>query len=189
MRCGFRADTDSLSVAAPVGCRALAEIENPYDRHLSIMKRPLRSRKHLTIRTLLVEELEVRQLLTATGFQPDYIMEPLASSGISGYTPAQIRAAFTASIACRLVRRPPTWRRDKTIAIIDAYNNPNIASDLTAFDKALGIAAPPSFKIVNQSGGSACLAPIPVRAGKARPLWTWNGLMRSRREHRAGRSQ
>jgi Ca2+-binding RTX toxin-like protein len=40
----------------------------------------------------------------------------------------------------------------QTVAVIDAYNDPNIKSDLRAFDKQYGIAAPPSFKVVDQNG-------------------------------------
>ena len=42
----------------------------------------------------------------------------------------------------------------QTIAIIDAFNDPNAASDLAAFDSHYGLAAPPSFKQLNQSGGT-----------------------------------
>src|SRR5262249_12452160 len=99
-------------------------------------------------RSLRMEELELRNLLSASGFTTDYIEIPAASSGISGYTPAQIRAAYGFSnLSFGSVAADGTGQ---TIAIIDAYNDPNIASDLAAFDKALGIAAPPSFKVVNQ---------------------------------------
>ncbi len=43
----------------------------------------------------------------------------------------------------------------QTIAIIDAYNQPDIASDLQTFDSTYGLAAPPSFSVVNQNGGSS----------------------------------
>jgi subtilase family serine protease len=43
----------------------------------------------------------------------------------------------------------------QTIAIVDAYNQPNIASDLQTFDSTYGLSAPPSLQIVNQNGGSA----------------------------------
>ena len=42
----------------------------------------------------------------------------------------------------------------QTIAIVDAYNDPNIKSDLQVFDNQFGIAAPPSFNVVNQTGGA-----------------------------------
>lgn len=80
-------------------------------------------------------------------------MVPLAGSTISGYTPAQIRAAYGFSNVS--FGSTAADGRGQTIAIIDAYNDPNITSDLAAFDSALGISAPPSFKIVNESGGSA----------------------------------
>src|SRR5690349_15055251 len=102
-------------------------------------------------RCLLLETLEPRQLLSASRFTPDHVMVPLAGSTISGYTPAQIRAAYGFSNVS--FGSTAADGRGQTIAIIDAYNDPNIKSDLAAFDSALGIAAPPSFKIVNQNGG------------------------------------
>ena len=42
-----------------------------------------------------------------------------------------------------------------TIAIVAAYNDPTITSDLATFDSTYGLAAPPSFKKVNQTGGTA----------------------------------
>jgi hypothetical protein len=42
----------------------------------------------------------------------------------------------------------------QTIGIIDAYDDPNIASDLATFDTKYGIAAPPTFSKVNQRGGT-----------------------------------
>jgi hypothetical protein len=42
----------------------------------------------------------------------------------------------------------------QTIAIVDAYSQPNIASDLASFDSTYGLAAPPKFTIVNENGGS-----------------------------------
>ena len=40
-------------------------------------------------------------------------------------------------------------RCGQTIAIVDAYNDPNISSDLAAFDKQFGLSAPPSFTVDN----------------------------------------
>src|SRR5205807_2169565 len=42
----------------------------------------------------------------------------------------------------------------QTIAIVDAFNHPSIVADLNTFDAQFGIAAPPSFTIVNQNGGA-----------------------------------
>ena len=43
----------------------------------------------------------------------------------------------------------------QTIAIVDAYDHPNIASDLAVFDTKFGIPAPPSFKKVTQTGATS----------------------------------
>jgi autotransporter-associated beta strand protein len=45
----------------------------------------------------------------------------------------------------------------QTIAIIDAYNDPNIASDLAEFDSYFGVAAPPSFQVVSETGSTTAL--------------------------------
>src|SRR5262249_2410875 len=50
-----------------------------------------------------------------------------------------------------------------SIAIVDAYDDPNIASDLAKFDANYNIPAPPSFRIVNQSGGSKLPGSDPAR--------------------------
>ena len=42
----------------------------------------------------------------------------------------------------------------QTIAIVDAYNDPNIVGDLAKFDSRFGIVAPPTLKVVSQTGGS-----------------------------------
>jgi subtilase family serine protease len=43
----------------------------------------------------------------------------------------------------------------QTIAIVDAYDNPNIGSDLATFDRAFGLPDPPRFAKVNQYGGTS----------------------------------
>ena len=71
---------------------------------------------------------------------------PLLSTGSpTGYTPAQIRAylGLTGTGA------------GQTIAIVVAYNHPNIAADLATFDTTFGLPAPASFKKVGQSGSTA----------------------------------
>src|SRR5262249_8790598 len=107
-------------------------------------------------RQLRLESLEPRHLLTASHptahAKPDYLLIPHAGTTVSGYTPAQIRAAYgfnNLSFGSTAANGS-----GQTIAIIDAYNDPNIVSDLAAFDAKFGIAAPPSFKIVNQNGGT-----------------------------------
>src|SRR5580700_9909152 len=67
-------------------------------------------------------------------------------------TPTSIRAAYGFSQVS--FGATAANGAGETIAIVDAYNQPNIASNLATFDSTYGVAAPPSFKVVNQSGGS-----------------------------------
>src|SRR6516165_1732510 len=67
---------------------------------------------------------------------------PLDTPGPTGYSPAQIRHAYGFD---QITFNNGTVAGDgtgTTIAIIDAMDQPNIASDLANFDAALGIAAP-----------------------------------------------
>ena len=43
----------------------------------------------------------------------------------------------------------------QTIAIVDAFNDASIASNLAAFDAQMGLPAPPTFKVLNQTGGTS----------------------------------
>ena len=45
----------------------------------------------------------------------------------------------------------------QTIAIVAAYNHPNIAADLATFDTTFALPAPPSFKKVSQTGSTTSL--------------------------------
>jgi hypothetical protein len=71
-----------------------------------------------------------------------------------GFSPGQISQAYGFN---QITFRNGTVRGDgtgQTIAIIDAYDQPNIASDLATFDATYGLPDPPSFTKVNQSGGT-----------------------------------
>ena len=71
-----------------------------------------------------------------------------------GFTPAQIRQAYGFN---QITFENGTIQGDgtgQTIAIVDAYDQPNIASDLAAFDAEFGLPAPPSFQEINQTGGT-----------------------------------
>ena len=111
------------------------------------------------LRSLKFEPLEPRQVLSASTLAtdqqvtPQIIVVPDASSGVSGLTPAQISAAYGFNnINFGSVIGDGAG---ETIAIVDAYNDPNILSDLAKFDTQFGLAAPPSIKVVNQTGGTS----------------------------------
>ena len=103
---------------------------------------------------LSFETLEPRAMLSADGLTSDLVEFSKAAAGSvgGGYTPAEIRTAY----GFNNVSFGSTTANGagQTIAIVDAYNDPNIATDLATFDAEFGIAAPASLKVVNQSGGS-----------------------------------
>jgi hypothetical protein len=43
----------------------------------------------------------------------------------------------------------------QTIALVDAFNDASIASNLATFDSQLGLPAPPHFMVLNQTGGTS----------------------------------
>ena len=83
------------------------------------------------------------------------------------YDPAQIRSAYGfngvdfGDVAAT--------GAGQTIAIVDAYSDADITSDLASFDSHFGIAAPPSFTIENQTGGNTLPPPDPGTTGS-----NWN---------------
>jgi hypothetical protein len=100
-----------------------------------------------------VEALEPRRLLcavvgTTTGTAHRHLLATPAalSSSMQGYTPTQIRRAYGFD-------QINGDGAGQTIAIVDAFKHPNIVADLNTFDQNFGIAAPPSFQVVSQTGG------------------------------------
>ena len=75
-------------------------------------------------------------------------MTPMASVGSTALTPQEIQSAY--GINQISFSGDVTGNgKGQTIAIVDAYNDPNIASDLAAFDKNYNLPAPPSFSVDN----------------------------------------
>ena len=72
---------------------------------------------------------------------------PHVTPAPAGYGPAQFRAAYNL---------PSGAPSPQTIAIVDAYDSPTVASDLNAYSSAYGLpqctTANPCFKKVNQNG-------------------------------------
>ncbi|MGD0138013.1 MAG: S53 family peptidase [Tepidisphaeraceae bacterium] len=106
----------------------------------------------------LFEGLENRTLLSASQLlaDPSLAAVPDASaSSIAGYTPAQIRAAYGFN-AVTLSNGAAGTGAGQTIAIVDAYNDPNISGDLAAFDSQYRLGAA-SLKVVSQTGSTTAL--------------------------------
>ena len=71
------------------------------------------------------------------------------------FTPSQIEQAYGFNLITFSTQRYGVIPGDgsgQTIAIVDAYDDPNIVKDLQTFDQRFGIAAPPSLTVVKQSG-------------------------------------
>jgi hypothetical protein len=129
-------------------------------------RRRLRSRRHAG--PLNLETLEALELLSVMKtdhiiFQPrdpnDNLL-PAQFTGPVGYTPGQVRHAYgidNITFNGGVVGDGS----GQTIAIVDSYDQPNMASDLAAFDKTFGLPDPPSFTKLNEFGGTQLPIPDP----------------------------
>jgi len=79
--------------------------------------------------------------------------KPLVTSAPAGYGPEELRSAYN------LAGASASNGGSQTIAIVDAYNDPNAEADLAVYRSHYGLApcttANGCFKKVNQSGGSS----------------------------------
>jgi fibronectin type 3 domain-containing protein len=107
---------------------------------------------------LAVEALEDRTL-PSTSATPFYVIEPAGAAPEAGtgpgggFAPSQIRHAYgfdQITAANGLFNGDGTGQ---TIAIVDAYADPRIQTDLATFDQQFGLPAPPSFTILQQKVG------------------------------------
>jgi subtilase family serine protease len=109
------------------------------------------------------EILENRRLLSATPglvMQPALTLDPLAATTApQGYTPQQIDKAYGFDSITLNDSLGGSLKGDgsgQTIAIVDAYNDPNIANDLKTFDKQFSLSNP-KLTVVNQDGSTSNL--------------------------------
>jgi len=102
--------------------------------------------------------LELRQLLSADASvsslsqivaQTNLTVIPAITTGPTGLTPQEIQNAYGINLISFSGGTISGTGAGQTIAIVDAYNDPNITADLAAFDKQFGLAAPPSFTVDN----------------------------------------
>src|SRR5438477_5365957 len=94
---------------------------------------------------LQVEELEARNLLSV-------------------FTPAQIRHAYGFDQLSFANGRVQADGGGQTIAIVEAFHDPKITSDLHYFDWIFGLPAPPKFMQVNERGGTVFTSVNPAWA-------------------------
>lgn len=109
---------------------------------------------------LLLELLESRQLLSVSslGASPVAVPSslsaaPLAAKAIlPGLTPSQVRQAYGLNQFGFNGGTIAANGAGQTIAIVTAYDDPNIGLDLRQFDSQMGLSAPPSFTKYLQGG-------------------------------------
>jgi subtilase family serine protease len=84
--------------------------------------------------------------------ETDAAGQAVAAAAPAGYGPAQLRGAYSL---------PATGGSGQTVAIVDAYNDPNAESDLSTYRSTFGIPACTTangcFKKVNQNGSTTSL--------------------------------
>jgi subtilase family serine protease len=70
-----------------------------------------------------------------------------------GFTPAQITTAY--GLGGQKFGAQTADGSGQTIAIVDGYNDPNIAAELATFDSTYNLPAPPRLAVVGQTGTTA----------------------------------
>jgi len=111
-----------------------------------------------------IDQLESRLLLTVPSLvaHPTFVLGPFGGGGsppAGAFTPAQIQEAY----AFNGITFGSTVGdgSGQTIAIVDAYDDPNIQSDLNTFDTQFGLPAITVTR-VNQTGGTSYPATDPT---------------------------
>ena len=109
----------------------------------------------LESRTLLSSAGPVVAITDLRAFHPGgQGAAPLNTAGPTGYSPAQMAAAYGFNGIS--FNGTPGDGRNTTIAIVDAYNDPNIANDLHQFDLAFGL-PDTTLTVENQNGSTSGL--------------------------------
>ena len=105
------------------------------------------------------EQLESRQLLSVSGLAD--LANVFATPAASYYTPAQITSAYLANNLNVITNLKNSITGDgtgQTIAIVDAYNDPRIQSDLQTFSRQFNLYySANTLKVVSQTGSTTKL--------------------------------
>ncbi len=101
-----------------------------------------------------IDHLESRALLSTTVTHPTFVLEPFAggSGPGGGFTPAQLQTAY--GFSSINFNGTAGTGKGETIAIVDAFDDPNIQSDLNTFDSNFGLPAT-TVSRVNETGGTS----------------------------------
>jgi hypothetical protein len=148
--------------------RPAARVSGGFSARVSARRRRGRGNpQHLATCDCLIETLEVRVLLSATGMAvPTFTLldhgshgaKPNATAGVAPIDPAQMRAAYGVNQIA--FGSTAGTGAGETIAIVDAYNDPDIISDANSFSSQFGLtpfngSGDPTLKVLNESGGTS----------------------------------
>jgi len=95
-------------------------------------------------------------------------LHPMASSAPVGLTPSQIRQAY--GVSQLAFAGITNGGMGQTIAIVDAYDDPNIVTDLVTFDTQFGLPAPVLTR-VNENGGGTLPGTDPSGPNPTQGSW------------------
>lgn len=106
-----------------------------------------------------IDHLESRAMLSTTVVHPTFVLVPFGGGPPAGtFAPAQIQQAY--GFSSITFNGAPGTGQGETIAIVDAYDDPKIQSDLNIFDSQFGLPATTVIR-VNQTGGTSYPASDP----------------------------
>jgi subtilase family serine protease len=144
--------------------------------------RQVRFERRARFRQLVLERLEDRTVLShaTTNFiahplnSPKFIPQGQGSGSGGTFLPADIQAAYAIS---SLISAGDNGA-GQTIAVVDAYNDPDVTSDLATFSTDAGLpqltgGANGTFKVVNENGGTTLPGtdPSDPRGSRNNPGW------------------
>ena len=86
-----------------------------------------------------------------------------AAIGIACYGPGQIETAY----GLPALYADGLNGAGKTIVIVDSFGSPTVGEDLTHFDNAYGLPAPPQFRVIQPAGPVPAYEPTGTRVGWA----------------------
>ncbi len=119
-----------------------------------MIRKQTRRRAALPVGAEMIQPLEGRQLMSAAHVVSPAVEVLAASSTVTGYTPAQITAGY--GLTGLTYGTAAADGTGQTIALVDAYNDPDIAADLATFSTAFGLATP-NLTVVSQTGSTTAL--------------------------------
>src|ERR1700722_7181120 len=143
-----------------------AIISGPLPRARRYMRRRAVTPRIALHQVCFVEMLESRLLLSASAAATTFILsnqhssgsKPNATAGVTPINSAQMQAAYGVN-AISFGGTAGTGA-GQTIAIVDAYNDPNIIADANSFSTQFSLpqfntAGNPTLKVLNETGGTS----------------------------------